>query len=224
MTHRTSEAIKANNIALMGRELGEIYTALTQELVHLYYVWGQYEDLFASEEKVELLNRSAGSFFALAQDTLWKTVLLGICRLTDPVGQGRHRRLTINGLPKLLQTELRGAVQTKVDKAVGAQTFARDWRHRTIAHNDLELRISPHQANPLEDGTRARVDVALKALAEVLNAISFHYKDGEMAYDHAIPPTGDAEALLSVLKKGIAARDAELERIRARTASAEDLE
>ena len=115
----------------MGKELGAIFAELVQELSHIYLVWGQYKILFGTKEsRVDLLNSAAGGFFRLVQDSIWHQVLLSISRLTDRPTIAGHQTLTVRRLADLIADQVTAdAVRSKVDLAVKAEEFCRDWRN-----------------------------------------------------------------------------------------------
>ena len=59
--HRSEAQVKADYLAKMGPDLGELYFALYKELTWLHARWLEYRKLFAEPENIPLLNRN-GSF------------------------------------------------------------------------------------------------------------------------------------------------------------------
>ena len=111
---QTAEQVRAEHIAGLGPRMGPVFSELRDDLAWLQVKWSEYRELFGtSPERIELLNRAAGLFFRVLQDSLWEDALLHLCRLTDPpVTRGRHN-LTIRALPDLcaddgLRAELEG--------------------------------------------------------------------------------------------------------------------
>jgi hypothetical protein len=59
--------------------------------------WEEFVVLFGTKpSRVDLVNRAAGGFFRLVQDTFFADVLLHLCRLTDPASTGGKDNLTIS--------------------------------------------------------------------------------------------------------------------------------
>jgi hypothetical protein len=102
----------------------------------------------------------------------------------------------------ILDAKTADAVRAKVDLALKAEAFCRDWRNNRIGHNNLDQRVNP-AARPLRSASRKQVDEVLAALAAVLNVIAAH---SEIGFAHVMPPRGDATALLYVLRDGLDAR------------------
>ena len=214
-TERTAAESKADNIAAMGQALGERYSALWQELVWLYRIWGEYVDLYGTKaSRVELLNRAAGSFFRVVQDALWEQTLLHIARLTDPAVSAGKPNLSIQSLPPVIDDpKAKVTVSQRIDEALKASNFCRDWRNRRIAHRDLDLALERHP-QPLAPASRAQVHSALDRIADVLNAVSQNYLDSETHFERSLDPGGGA-SLLYLLDNALelrAERDARLKR------------
>src|SRR5271156_4325585 len=96
--------------------------------------------------------------------------LLHLARITDPAkspGKQDRSNLTIQALPGLISdARLKDEVTKLVDKAIKHTAFCRDWRNRHIAHRDLRLALA-QPTTRLAEGSRAKVNVALKAIAAV---------------------------------------------------------
>lgn len=215
VTERTAAEAKADNIAAMGQSLGEQYSALWQELVWLYRIWGEYVELYGTKpSRVELLNRAAGSFFRVVQDALWEQTLLHIARLTDPAMSAGKPNLSIQSLLSVIEDpKANDAVSKRVDEALKTSVFCRDWRNRRIAHRDLDLALERHP-QPLAPASRAQVRNALDRIADVLNAVSQHYLDSETCFEGDLY-FGGGVPLLYLLDSGLelqAERDARLSR------------
>lgn len=132
--HRTADEVKRHHIEVMGDDLGSLYHALWNELAWLYSKWGEYVELFGTKpSRIDLVNKAAGHFFRIVQDSLWEDALLHIARLTDPPKSVGKENLTIRQLPQLIVKEpLKKNVSALVDVAVEKAEFCRDWRNRHI--------------------------------------------------------------------------------------------
>lgn len=199
--HLTAEEAKVEHIRLMGNELGTIYSALWQEVAWVHGKWSDFVVLFGTKQsRVDLLNATAPAFCRLMQDSIWENVLLHIARLTDKPATSGKQNLTIQRLPALIGRNLsKTKIEAKVQDALQASEFARDWRNRHIAHSDLDLKVSD-TAKPLESASRQNVKLALEALSTVLNAVAAEYLDSTSFFDTL---DGDALALLYVIDDGL---------------------
>jgi hypothetical protein len=220
----TAVEMKERNIKQMGQALGEHFSALWQEIVQAHAVWTEFVVLYGTKSsRVEILNRSASNFFYMAQQIIFEATMLHMARLTDPSTTGGRAKsnLTIKNLPELISDkELKSNVTELINVASKQSDFCRDWRNRHIAHRDLDLALR-NTASPLEQATIAKTTTAIKAIADVLNAVESHYL--QTAYDFASPPHG-AMSLLSLLYRGLKANDQREERMKRGEFSEEDLD
>lgn len=219
---RTAEDILAENIRVMGRDLGELYSALWQEVAWVHSKWAEYVELFGTKEsRIDLLNRAAPRFARLLQDSLWEDVLLHVARLTDPPKSMGKSNLSIQALvPHVTDPDANAEIQKLVAEAVSRADFCRDWRNRHLAHKDLRLALA-RGAEPLKGGSRQGVWEALRALAETLNAVSRHYLDSTTAFDFSTDD-GGAISLLYVIDDGIKALDERRARLKNGTVREDD--
>src|SRR4249920_2361782 len=193
---RTSDEAKLRYVELMGDELGTLFHALRNELAWLYAKWSEYVELFgAKPSRIDLVNKAAGFFFRVVQDSLWEDSLLHVARLTDPPSSAGKDNLTIRRLPDLIRdASAKEHVRTLIDAAVGKADFCRDWRNRHIAHKDLKLALQKG-AEPLKPASRAKVKEALDSLSDVLNAVSLHYDRSTTSFEGV----GSGRGALSLL-------------------------
>jgi hypothetical protein len=212
----TADEIKSLNCEKMGADLGELYSALWQELAQCWHYWELYVELFGSREsRVALLNDAAPSFFSAIQDVFWERTLLHLARLTDPatsMGREDRKNLSVKGMLRLIDDDkLRANVSDLIDEADKKTEFARDWRNRLLAHRDLDVALN-RSARPLTVGSRASVKEALHALDAVLNEVETHYLDSVVSCEDGFA-FGDAGILLNVVDDGLRFRAMRDERI-----------
>jgi hypothetical protein len=221
-THRTAEELEQHHVEVMGEELGTLYHALWNELAWLYSKWGEFVELFGTKpSRIELVNKVAGHFFRIVQDSLWEGCLLHIARLTDPPKSAGKENLTIMNLPDLITDEkIKKHLSELIGVAVEKADFCRDWRNRHIAHKDLGLAMKTG-AEPLKPASRAKVKEVLSSISDVLNAVSGHYMDSTTMFE-GTGGSGEAVSLLYVLDDGLRADEERNERRRAGNYRAED--
>lgn len=221
-THSTAAESKSENILAMGRDLGELYDALWQQVAWLHRKWAEYVEMFGTKEsRIKLLNESAPAFFRIVQDTLWEDVLLHIARLTDSPQSVGKPNLSVRRLPSaIVDPATRSEVEDLIAKALSASEFCRDWRNRHIAHRDLGLALG-HGVDPLKPASREKVRQALSALVAVLNSVALHYRNSTTYFDVGVL-TGGAVTLLYVLDDGLKADVHRNDRLTNGTYSPED--
>ena len=196
-----AQKAKEDDIELMGSELGEVYHKLWQELAHVHTRWYEYDALYGNEDQIELLNKTASSFFAIVQSMFWETVIMHIARMTDSPRTTGKDNLTIQRLPEVVSDKaLASEIQDLVDKAKESAAFCRDWRHRRFAHRDLDISLKRH-CNPLETANKEKVEAALARIANVLNHIQKYYKKSTTMYSFGVGAIGGSRSLLHAIKK-----------------------
>jgi len=204
MTNKSAEEVEQEHLAVLGPTLGPLYHRLENECAWLQIAWAQYVELFGTTpERIELLNRAAGLFFRIVQDSVWDDILLRLCRLTDPPGISPKANLTVQRLPELVvDSATRASIQALVDKAQAASAFARDSRNRRIAHTDLALALE-QGAEPLVPASRETVKAAISAVCAVVERIHLFYFDSALLLDHVNTEPTCALSLLYVIRDGV---------------------
>jgi hypothetical protein len=202
------EEIEQRNITVMGDVLGKQYSVLFNEVTALHFYWQEFIQSFGTnDERINRLNRSAPGFFAMLQNQQFETNMMHIARLTDPVSSAGRKNLTLLNLPSLvLDAGLNSKLTLLVEDAKNKSEFARSWRNRRFAHNDLLLAIQDGKATPLPRATKDEVNAALAAFAEVLNAIEHHYYSSVCDFNEIMAQDGVTE-LLFTLGFGVKAKD-----------------
>jgi hypothetical protein len=218
----TADEVAASYIEVMGHELGGIFHELRNQTISLHWNWSEYVELFGSTpERVDILNKSAGSFFFIVQNALWRDTLLHICRLTDAAKTTGKANLSIRCLPDLVDLEKAPRTKQLVQMAVGRSGFARDWRNRRLSHYDLQVALG-RAAEPLAPASREHVREAIAALGELVNYLNLQYRGSTTIFD--LPESGgSAKSLLYVLREGIEAEYARRNRIRSGVATNDDI-
>lgn len=218
----SAEEVNQHHVQAMGEELGSLYHALWNDLAWLHSKWKEYVDLFGTKpSRIELINKAAGHFFRVVQDSLWETSILHIARLTDPPKSAGKENLTIQKLPDLIRDEkTKENVLQLVKTAVEHATFCRDWRNRNIAHKDFNLAMKSG-AEPLMPASRANIRRVLDSLSDVLNGVSTYYMESTTCFE-VITTGNGAESLIYVLDDGLRADEERLKRIKGRNYVPED--
>lgn len=220
---RNADEIKQHNIAVMGSELGAIYSELWQEVGRLYSDWHEFVSLFGTNpERIDLLNHAAAHFFRTVQDCLWERILLKIARITDPAQTGKKRNLSIHSLPGAVsEPAMKAAVQLSIKEACLKCEFARDWRNRHIAHADFSLALE-ESAEPLAVASREKVRVALQSIEDVLNSISIPLLDAATTFG-SMALINSGENLMYLLDFAIRKKEEMRKRMEAGTYTESDL-
>jgi hypothetical protein len=197
--NNSPEDIERQHLEAMGEPLGSLYHALYNETVWIHAKWSEYRKLFGhSEDRIILLNETAGFFFHVIQRTMWDDTLLHLSRLTDPPKQGRYENLTVRRLPGIIPEKRDKEKLDRLVKDFYTQTeFARDWRNRKIAHSELSLSLDDG-ASPLHPASREHVENALGSLRSILNYLQKKFVGGVVAFEHFLSHD-DADSLVYAL-------------------------
>lgn len=202
------DEMQERNVAVMGEALGKQYSVLFNEVTTLHLYWKEFLELFGTNDKrIDRLNRSAPGFFKMLQEQQFETNMMHIARLTDRPKSAGKENLTLLNLPNLARdADLKAQLVTLIEEAKTKSEFARDWRNRRLAHQDLLLALQDGKASPLKAPQKEKVKAALAALDDVLNATERHYHKGGCDFD-AIAAHKGAATLLFTLGFGVRARE-----------------
>ena len=165
--------------------------------------WRLYRSLFGTNEQtVDLLNQISGPTAKTLERVLFERTLLNIRKLNDIPENKRNqtKSVSVEGLSEFFYAsdeKLEGLVEDSKRTA----SFAKHWSDKRIAHSDLEHR---NGKATLEQASRAKVDVALDAIATVAKHVSIHYFDTTIV-THPIPPLNDERMFLEALFLGCSA-------------------
>lgn len=220
--NKNAEEVRQEHIEKLGPGLGKIYNSLWNELAWLHIKWNEYRELYGtSPKRINLLNSAAPLFFRIVQDNLWEEVLLSLTRLTDPPKSRGKGNLTINAIPELIQEDLfRETLIRLTSEATQKAEFARDWRNRHIAHRDVKIALGD-EIKPLSPASRQKIGEAIKALDEIMNAVSQKYFNSTIMFD-VIQPSEGAVSLLYIIRDGLNAELQRQERMRSGKFSEDD--
>jgi hypothetical protein len=186
-------------------DVSDLWGELDYEVTWLHGRWQIYRQLFGtSEERVEILNRSAGTFTFMLQTLLLEDVQLGLAKLGDPTMTGRFRNLTVTALVEALASHapiLAPALQTALTSYQDACRKLRTRRNKWIAHLDHNTLVN-RRATPLIGPSREEIEIALSELRSLMNTVQLHYSNSQTAYE-LIVLDSDGEHLIAMLKRGI---------------------
>ena len=185
----------------MGQELGEHFAVLRTELTEMAWRWQEFRELFENESRIELLNRTSPMFFWMVQQALLDEMLLALTRLTGaPISNGQ-KNLTIKRLADLLDNiQLRDEIRKKILDLDAAVKFANDWRHKVLAHCDLDTALQ-RRATPLPAVTTAKITKALGDCAAILDTIELHYTGAKT--ESTVFSAQGALSVLYALRSGV---------------------
>src|SRR6266850_5069254 len=180
----TGDEVLNEAINAMGSPLGDVYHALGDEVAWLHLKWNDFRELFADSDLVEVLNSAAPAFFHDLQRQSWEDLLMHLCRVTDRAKTFGKENLTIRLLPDLVTSQqLKDEMERLIKVTCEATDFARDWRNRRLAHE--ELRVG-RNVTPLASAKFDYIGTALAAIRTVLNRLEQHYLNKTVSYEDTI--------------------------------------
>lgn len=188
------------------QEIHALWATLDTEITWLHGRWIIYRQLYGtSPERVDLLNRSAGTFFNMLQDVLLHDVQLSLSKIGDPAGSGNRENMTLAALHKVLLDAGEASAAAKMHPALqkfsDACVKVRHRRNKWIAHFDRSTMLNQH-VTPRVGPSREEVENALAALREAMNSISVHYTDTTIGYEH-FSMLADGDSLIQSLRQGL---------------------
>ena len=204
--HQSGNEVKQNHIEVLGKEFGEYYNLLYNEILWINYRWIEYKELFGKKEsRIEVLNESAPHLFYIIQKSLWESIILGITRISENSVVSGKQTLSIKTLPKFIdEANFNNEIQLAIKSIIIETKYCRDRRNRTIAHKDLKYSLDKN-AKPLKPLSRNKIDKILNSFFNLLNLIESKYFKSTVMFDFMMSEKG-ALSLLHILKDGLDAR------------------
>ncbi len=175
-------------------EFASLYEPLREHAIMAHANWQVWLALFSTgEERVDMLNRSASSFFAAVQSLFVHDTIISLARLTDPAGVEPRSNLTVERLVGLLddpaEASLRMNLEQRLEAARDKLTDVRSIRNRRLAHLDLGTALGRRIELPSGPVVRD-VTGALADLKEILNTLERHFGSAVVMYDGYIHQSG----------------------------------
>lgn len=201
---KQADDIKSEMIDRMGHDFGTLYYHLYNETAWLTMKWLEYKELYGTKEsRIELMNKTAPTFFYIIEETLWNNILLGITRLTDPEKSMGRRNITVRSLSNHIHDlKLKQIIDDEVNGLIVKSEFCKDWRNRSIAHFDYELNINQQSAKPLEPASRKKLQEAIDGIHSIIKKVHFKYLDSNLMLEMISGYNGSV-SLLMHLKDGL---------------------
>jgi len=197
-------------------EIREIFMWLCQDLASLSTMWNLYLGLFGKKEDSGILFDTARGSFAIIEEALRISMVMGICRLNDPALQKKNKNLSIQRLANNFQNN--PEIQRLCIELNEACKPFEVHRNKLLAHRDLETALY-NKGNLLPKIEKTQVDEVLDLLAKIVNVGAWHYVDAGFGFSGKM--IGDADSLLFYLKKGLNCQKAEMDKLRRMTSKQE---
>lgn len=195
-------------------ELIDTLEALDYDLTEAWVRWRFFEQLYASSEaRVELLNKSARTFFFFLQRDLQDIAYLSLSRLLDPAKNRQQNNLSVARLIEMIRKEgspkLAKLLNKELKKISEASEDIRWHRNKRIAHNDLNT----HNKAVFTRMSRKNYVALLKSTSKLLNLIHQEIDGSEFGHEY-FQAAGDGESLTYWIAQGIRMKNLQMELLR----------
>lgn len=173
---------------------------LADEIVFLLDLWKQYLYLFGDNDRIQVLNGCAPWFFRTMQRVMYREIILGISRLTDPINQSQYINLVLASMAE--DPALQGDAQTKseltalIKKVEQKAQPLRQHRMKYIAHLDEATALGT-AGTKLPELETARISDIIESMQAAYNFHGSKLLDSEMQF--GMNPRGSAEAIVQIL-------------------------
>ena len=203
--YRSSAEVKAEFVASFPPKTGELAYELSRSITFLQLKWKLFRALYGtSQERIDLLNRTAPTFFAFLDQIMFHDVVLAITRLTDPPGTGNHQNASLARLIMLLAPHVGAAElagwRSELKLLNGAVEPLRDTRNRFLAHDDLPATLNYHP-RPIPGVSRAQMEAMLKRIRDLFDSIDTKFRGSPTSHEIIVADGG--EQLIAALERAV---------------------
>lgn len=200
-SQRSAVEVREHFLKVFPGDCGVLYHSLWNRLITAYLTWDMYKSLYRdSQDRLDLLDQTAGIFFFRLRTFLQQETFLAITRITDPAqtagSENASLRQLVTQLEPHISTEEHHQVLEAVRRAEQRAGEIKEYRHNFLAHKDLEATIGEAEVAsiPAEE-----VDLVLDALGKALNAVRRLFEETSTHWE-APPHVGGVNSLIRALK------------------------
>ena len=171
------DKLLAERVERYGSELGEPFHYMYNHWCEVWLLYKQYVTLFGTNEKrIQLLNTAAPTLFSNVEKYFWEAIVLGLCRINDPVKSMGNRNLSLRSLADYIDdSEIRQSVVEAAEFAAEKSKNLISRRNKRLAH--LDFNIATKRAT-LHDGiSRRDLKETILASFKPLRVISMQIAD-----------------------------------------------
>ncbi len=190
------------------------WNAIWPAVCDLHAMWELYAGLYGNKGHARMMNDTLPGVFALIHRALRNEILMGVGRLLDPaesrIKEEVFPNLSLARLLVIVRPHCPPDVNSRLGKMLkDAKTHCEQllvWRHKRVGHADRE---AVFKIKKLPNVEQKDIEKALKMLYDLLKEIHTHFNGQETVF-HFPRRVGDADALMSLIKDGVNAREAEI--------------
>ena len=180
-------------------EVDEIFQILKYDTTTISSGFIVYNQLFDSQETVDILNACGSNVFVTYQNNFLDSYILFISRMTDSGSTGHNDNLALTSLISKLPTGSDDLKKRINEKISSINRTIRKVRSKKIAHCDAHVRSGKSVLEPV---SFLDIKDGLDAIAETLNMYEYYMNKSSTMYSATILPLGsDGSYLLNRLKK-----------------------
>jgi hypothetical protein len=184
---------------------GELAYELSRSITFLHLKWKLFRALYGtSQERIDLLNRTAPALFAFLDQIMFHDVVLAITRLTDPPGEGKRQNASLARLIMLLPSHVGAAElvgwRSELKLLNAAVEPLRDARNRYLAHDDLPSTLN-HHPRSMPGASRAQVETTLKQIRDLFESIEEKFCGSHTPHESVDAQGG--EQLIASLQRAV---------------------
>ncbi|MFI5251455.1 MAG: hypothetical protein ACHQQQ_03390 [Bacteroidota bacterium] len=190
------------NTTKMTPELQSEYTTLLQQTMVIRGKWKIFVQLYGTDnERVDLMNETAPTFFSILQGLLINDIILGFSRLTDSSRINKNNNMTLerlqNSIRNLGYDELSKSMAKKLEDLKKDIKGVRLIRDKKIAHNDYNTVLNDN-ASILPSVTFREIETMFRQIDDILDEVSLAF--GETLSYKDVFMAGDGNAIIHFLK------------------------
>ncbi len=215
--HKGPAEVRQEIYKAMPQELAGVYLAITNELQALFFEWRWFNELYGeSEETLEILNRTAKSFFGHMQHVHMGSIVLRVAKLVDsatgtkknvPNASFQYMLRTLKEIGEVDFAEEQYRIYSGAKKAAAVMV---DHRSKKYAHSNLEIATGAATLDRLQKG---EFEAVLDTLATVANNVAYKYMRSTLFYAHGFEDGGPT-TMVHWLAEGLAHKQCKMNELK----------
>lgn len=170
-----------------------------------------YKELFEDSTAQELMEQTAHQLFLDIQKVLHSHLILEFAKITDPSKSGKYEKCTVSNIinrnANMLEKDISEYLCKLNSKINAFHDYILPARHKLIAHNDRNTRISNTILGEFPEGEDDRLIDALEEIASIMHRACF----GDYLLGISPLVQGGVRDLKNALRNAVAFRKAILE-------------